>query len=578
MIIPNNSEGTRSYGSSGYESLVIGSNNALSNTSNEEDSPPKRKYQRRPKPDTNAPTKPPSAYVAFSNATRPKLKHLKFEEISRKVGELWKHLSKHDRQSYERNAMIARDEYQARLEEYKQTKEYEAYKNYLNRFKKTKKRSSPDGSLGDISSNGMGSSNSSGSISSISSISSSGDNPTDPRMRGLIPVEFNHECFWSPTASIDPYPNFRYGFDVLHKKLTHSLDENKTIVQYISQRIESERTYANTLNKLYRPKDEEAMTGLARCFQVVCAESEASAKEHVARADNLHTTALDPLQRFSTRYSQRLSGTRHHIRTQLGRFESLVKQLEAAKSNYDSKCKSLMVSQPNYRLNVIKLGTRVFHDRFWIDDWIKTMPTDRSGITDWLQAEHQEPTVLHDLIGLNFVRQTAQDRFEKVLVSQPKTFSGFFKQQDMEKEMLVADKIYKDLVWQVDQMRTRIEQELLLHYEEMEKLELERIETLKQVFISLAASLSNTIPRYKETVDNMMLYQETLVPDKDVQTIVEQHRTGQFCPRPILYENYFYGTAHHQLFGVSLSEITRTEGTIVPNFITKALSMIETGK
>ncbi|CAO3681873.1 unnamed protein product [Rhizopus stolonifer] len=383
--------------------------------------------------------------------------------------------------------------------------------------------------------------------------------------------------FWSPTASIDPYPNFRYGFDVLHKKLTHSLDENKTIVQYIGQRIESERTYANTLNKLYRPKDEEeAMTGLTRCFQVVCAESEASAKEHVARADNLHTTALDPLQRFSTRYSQRLSGTRQHIRSQLGRFESLVKQLEAAKSNYDSKCKSLMVSQPNYRLNVIKLGTRVFHDRFWIDDWIKTMPTDRSGITDWLEAEHQEPTVLHDLIGLNFVRQTAQDRFEKVLVSQPKTFSGFFKQQDMEKEMLVADKIYKDLVWQVDQMRTRIEQELLLHYEEMEKLELERIETLKQVFISLAASLSNTIPRYKETVDNMMLYQETLVPDKDVQTIVEQHRTGQFCPRPILYENYFYGTAHHQLFGVSLSEITRTEGTIVPNFITKALSMIET--
>ncbi|CAO3681885.1 unnamed protein product [Rhizopus stolonifer] len=193
MIVPNNnnSERIKSYGSSsGYESLVISSSNALSNTSNEEDSPPKRKYQRRPKPDTNAPTKPPSAYIAFSNATRLNLKHLKFEEVSRKVGELWKHLSKHDRQRYERDAMIARDEYQARLEEYKQTKEYEAYRNYLNGFKKTKKRNSPDGSLGDISSNGMGSSNSSGSISSISS---SGDNPTDPRMRGLLPVEFNHE-------------------------------------------------------------------------------------------------------------------------------------------------------------------------------------------------------------------------------------------------------------------------------------------------------------------------------------------------------------------------------------------------
>lgn len=62
-------------------------------------------------------------------------------------------------------------------------------------------------------------------------------------------------------------------------------------------------------------------------------------------------------------------------------------------------------------------------------------------------------------------------------------------------------------------------------------------------FISVAASLSNTIPRCKDTFDNMMLYQETLEPDKDVQVIVEQYRTGQFNPKPILYENYFYGTA-----------------------------------
>lgn len=59
----------------------------------------------------------------------------------------------------------------------------------------------------------------------------------------------------------------------------------------------------------------------------------------------------------------------------------------------------------------------------------------------------------------------------------------------------------------------------------------------------MAASLSNTIPRCKDTFDNMMLYQETLKPDKDVQFIVEQYRTGQYCPKPILYENYFHSTA-----------------------------------
>jgi hypothetical protein len=55
----------------------------------------------------------------------------------------------------------------------------------------------------------------------------------------------------------------------------------------------------------------------------------------------------------------------------------------------------------------------------------------------------------------------------------------------------------------------------------------------------MAAAFSNTIPVYKDIYDRMMLYQETLRPDKDIQAIVEQYRTSRFCPRPILYENYF---------------------------------------
>lgn len=62
-------------------------------------------------------------------------------------------------------------------------------------------------------------------------------------------------------------------------------------------------------------------------------------------------------------------------------------------------------------------------------------------------------------------------------------------------------------------------------------------------FISMAATLSNTIPVCAELYDRMMLYQETLKPDKDVEFIVEQYRTGRFCPRPILYNNFYYGSA-----------------------------------
>lgn len=75
-----------------------------------------------------------------------------------------------------------------------------------------------------------------------------------------------------------------------------------------------------------------------------------------------------------------------------------------------------------------------------------------------------------------------------------------------------------------------------------------------------------------------MLYQETLKPDKDVQMIVEQYRTGQFIPRPILYENYFYGTSRHQLFGVSLEDLSRNEASLIPRFISSGISFIESGK
>ena len=76
----------------------------------------------------------------------------------------------------------------------------------------------------------------------------------------------------------------------------------------------------------------------------------------------------------------------------------------------------------------------------------------------------------------------------------------------------------------------------------------------------------------------MMLYQETLKPDKDVQLVVEQYRTGQFNPQPILYQNYFHGTAKDQLFGVSLEEITKSQCVLVPKIVSLGLSIIESGE
>lgn len=97
----------------------------------------KRKYRRHPKADENAPERPPSAYVLFSNKMREDLKgqNLTFTEIAKLVGENWQGLSQAEKEPYERQAQAAKDKYNQDLAEYKKTLEYKKYLQYLQDFK-----------------------------------------------------------------------------------------------------------------------------------------------------------------------------------------------------------------------------------------------------------------------------------------------------------------------------------------------------------------------------------------------------------------------------------------------------------
>ncbi|ORY16308.1 hypothetical protein BCR34DRAFT_121136 [Clohesyomyces aquaticus] len=115
----------------------------------------KRKYRRHPKPDENAPERPPSAYVIFSNQVRESLKgqELSFTEIAKIVGERWQVLPTDAREACERQANTAKEKYYAQMAEYKKTPQHDAYQKYLEDFKakhaaqqkgKSHKRALPD--------------------------------------------------------------------------------------------------------------------------------------------------------------------------------------------------------------------------------------------------------------------------------------------------------------------------------------------------------------------------------------------------------------------------------------------------
>jgi len=97
----------------------------------------KRKYRRHPKPDENAPERPPSAYVLFSNKMRDELKgrNLTFTEIAKLVGENWQSLSPPEKEPFERQALNAKEKYNSDMAEYKKTPEYRRYTQYLQDFK-----------------------------------------------------------------------------------------------------------------------------------------------------------------------------------------------------------------------------------------------------------------------------------------------------------------------------------------------------------------------------------------------------------------------------------------------------------
>jgi hypothetical protein len=122
-------------GGRGLESAATGS------TDPERSSGPppetKRKYRRHPKPDENAPERPPSAYVIFSNRIREEVKdqNLSFTQIAKLVGDRWQKLDPAGKEPYELQASGAKEKYNAELSQYRKTDEYKEYMAYLADFK-----------------------------------------------------------------------------------------------------------------------------------------------------------------------------------------------------------------------------------------------------------------------------------------------------------------------------------------------------------------------------------------------------------------------------------------------------------
>ncbi|KAF1941154.1 hypothetical protein EJ02DRAFT_210547 [Clathrospora elynae] len=97
----------------------------------------KRKYRRHPRPDSNAPKKPKTAYVNFADQLRtdPVVSQLSFVDIAREVGRRWQELAPEQKRVWESNAARAMQEFEAQMDEYKRTDNWRKNQAYLSEFK-----------------------------------------------------------------------------------------------------------------------------------------------------------------------------------------------------------------------------------------------------------------------------------------------------------------------------------------------------------------------------------------------------------------------------------------------------------
>lgn len=137
-----------------------------------------------------------------------------------------------------------------------------------------------------------------------------------------------------------------------------------------------------------------------------------------------------------------------------------------------------------------------------------------------------------------------------------------------------SDERYKAGVRKLDEMRCELEEAIYVHLKYLERCELDRLKAIKTVVLDFSGAISNVIPSLQSTVDNMMLYQETVQPLGDLRYLLENYRTGSFTPKVVVYENY-YNKVDEQAFGVDLEARARADKKRVPVMITTLLTYLD---
>ncbi|KAK9330760.1 hypothetical protein V1520DRAFT_292376 [Lipomyces starkeyi] len=145
----------------------------------------------------------------------------------------------------------------------------------------------------------------------------------------------------------------------------------------------------------------------------------------------------------------------------------------------------------------------------------------------------------------------------------------------LERELQTADEKYKAAIKQLDATRCYLEETLISHFKNMERYDFERIESVKRYLNVFSACMANSIPRMQAIVDEIELYQETIMPWNDVKFMIASYQTGYFVPQTDVYRAEFMRNNLQQMFGVNFITRLEEEQREIPYIVPTILRHLE---
>lgn len=139
-----------------------------------------------------------------------------------------------------------------------------------------------------------------------------------------------------------------------------------------------------------------------------------------------------------------------------------------------------------------------------------------------------------------------------------------------------ADQQYRETVLAAEKHRQMFEKEVTDHLLFLQNLELTRLSSVKQSLNTLSMASSGLSTAFQNISNSMILTVGCMSPEKDLQIMFDQYKSGTVKPDPFLYYNNFHSCAKDQLFGVALADVHKGTGAPVPWIVEEILMAITT--